>query len=100
MEPLEITAVDDDGETVFEIAGDLDLLGAPQLIAHVAAYADGRPVVLDMARVGFLDSSGISALIELQHRSANGDRLVLVNPHEQARKVLDLTGVAQLFELR
>lgn len=102
MEPLEITGVEGDGGMVFHVAGELDLLGAPQLIAAIEDADRHREdhLAIDMTRVSFLDSSGVAALLAVRQTETDGNRLVLVNPTDQALKVLELGGVVQLFEVR
>ncbi|HYF45431.1 MAG TPA: STAS domain-containing protein, partial [Acidimicrobiales bacterium] len=53
-----------------------------------------RPLVVDLGRVTFLDSSGVHALIEADRRArAGGGRLHLHGAAPCVEKVLDLTGV-------
>lgn len=76
--------------------GDLDLATAPQLRQDFADVTAGRPslVVLDLERVEFLDSVGLSVIIggykRLRHEGA---RLHLAAPRAIVRRVLDLTRV-------
>lgn len=102
MEPLEITGVAGSGGMVFHVAGELDLLGAPQLIAAIEDADRSRDdhLAIDMTRVSFLDSSGVEALLVVRQTATDGNRLVLINPTDQALKVLEIGGVVQLFEVR
>jgi len=81
--------------TVFRLVGELDLASAPDLIA---ALTDGAatPVVLDMAGVGFVDSTGVRVLLEAQ--AASPQRVVaLMAPSRAVTRVLDLTRLRGRF---
>lgn len=55
-------------------------------------------VVVDLDRVPFVDSSGISALLGLRKRvAANQGRIVLRNVPDQVRRVLRVTRLDGLF---
>lgn len=99
---LEITTVEDREAIVFRLVGDMDMTGAPRLLAAVleAERDEDNPLVLDMQGVDFVDSSGIATLLELQQTAANCNRVVLIKPSSQAVKVLELGGVIQLFDIR
>src|SRR4051794_32243135 len=59
-----------DDRAVLRVAGEVDLLTAPQLgEALAAALAPGRVVVADLAGVTFMDSTGLRTLLEA-HRGA------------------------------
>jgi anti-anti-sigma factor len=83
-----------EGVAVAEMAGDLNLLCATDVRTRLAAAVnDGqRRLVVDLSQVGFIDSSGLGALISglKSARQAGGD-LRIANPGEQARVVLKLT---------
>jgi anti-sigma B factor antagonist len=83
-----------DGVTVVQPAGRLDLLSAAGLRQRLAQEiaAGRRRLVVDLAQVTFVDSSGLGALIGglKAARLAGGD-LRIARPGEQARIVLELT---------
>ena len=55
---------------ILAVAGEVDLVSAPQLLAALRdALASGRPVVVDLGAVTFLDSSGLNVLIEAHKRA-------------------------------
>ncbi len=58
-----------------------------------------RECVIDMSSLGFMDSSGIAVVINaLRKMRATGGRLSVANPTEQARRVLQASGVERLLE--
>jgi anti-sigma B factor antagonist len=94
---LRITRRDAAGVTLLRLEGELDLATAPELSTAVqqAFEGVGQPVVLDMAAVGFIDSTGVRTLLEAQHLA--GRDLVLMAPSGAVTRVLDLTRLRGRF---
>ncbi len=87
------------GEVVVIVAtGELDLAGAP-LLAEAVPDGD-EPVVIDLESVGFMDSSGLRALLEARQRCLESGRpLALARPSDAVRRVLELVDLKREFEL-
>ena len=85
------------GVTLLRLEGELDLASAPELSSAVQqAFAGAaQPVVLDMAAVGFIDSTGVRTLLEAQQLA--GRDLVLMAPSGAVTRVLDLTRLRGRF---
>jgi anti-anti-sigma factor len=83
------------GVTVITIGGELDLVTAGELESFVRwAHRPGDQVVLDLTGVGFLDCSGLRALLRVHHEvSRNGGVCRLAAPQPIACRVLKITGV-------
>jgi anti-anti-sigma factor len=83
-----------DEVAVVRLAGQLDLFAAADVKQRLVAAVDGghRRLVLDLAEVSFIDSSGLGTLIGALKaaRQAGGD-LRIARPAEQTRVVLELT---------
>jgi anti-sigma B factor antagonist len=82
------------GLTVVRPAGRLDLLSAAEMKQRLAESAGGgcRLLVVDLAGVTFIDSSGLGALIGgLKAARQSGADLRIARPGEQARVILELT---------
>jgi anti-sigma B factor antagonist len=85
------------GQAVVRLRGELDVGSAPELSACLAAL-DEVDVVVDMSGLTFMDSSGISALIEAYKRCSKGGlSFVLRSPSAQVANVLRITGVDQVL---
>jgi anti-anti-sigma factor len=85
------------GEHVMQLEGELDLASAPELRKRVDD-ADG-PLVLDFARVTFIDSAVLKELLRARVELAErGVRLVLAGVPAPVRRLLDLTRTSELFE--
>jgi anti-anti-sigma factor len=94
---LRITWHRDGAVTVLQLDGELDIASAPEVSAAIARAFDAgaRAVVLNMAGVGFLDSTGVRMLLEA--RSLAGREPVLMAPSRAVTRVLDLTRIRGRF---
>lgn len=83
------------GQAVVALAGELDMSGACQVVALVAAAAAGASwLIVDLTDLTFSDCAGARALTAaaLRTRLAGGD-LVLAAPRPAVLRLLDLTGL-------
>ncbi len=91
-----------EGRATLRFRGELDLATAPVLAREVeATLAPGiSEVVVDLSRVGFLDSSGLASLIAARRSArARGVRFALGPITRQCRLTIELSGLVDLFEL-
>ncbi|MET8944693.1 STAS domain-containing protein [Streptomyces sp. NPDC004542] len=89
-----------DGTAVVSVAGDVDLHTAPTLRANALAVVEqGVPhLVLDLARVDFVDSTGLSTLIGLlQAAQEAGGSLRLAAIPDRLARMVTMTGISQLL---
>jgi anti-sigma B factor antagonist len=92
--PIEIeVSVDGADVATIAIAGDLDLSTAPELERSLSGVQNnGRPVLLDLRRVSFMDSSGLRVILAADARARSaGSRLVLVEGPPGVQRVFQLT---------
>ena len=92
----------DDGTTELAVVGELDVGSAPRLRQELVRLAadEGRApcVVLDLAGVDFLDSTGLGVLLGGAKRfRAQGGDLALARAEPQVRKVLEVTRVIEIL---
>jgi anti-anti-sigma factor len=89
--------LDDDGARL-TLSGELDLATVPRVeeaVASVLARGATR-VVVDLSRLGFVDSSGLRMFITLNDRSGSeGWTLGLIRPSEPSLTVFEITGAEQ-----
>jgi anti-sigma B factor antagonist len=81
------------------LTGELDVMSAPELRECLRrCIADGFfEITLDLADLRFIDSSGIAVLVAtVRDLEPHAGRLVIHNPSNQARKVMGITGLADL----
>lgn len=84
------------------LAGNIDVSNADQVteLGVVTASADFKAVVLDMSQVGFIDSTGIGAMIRVrQAATERGVEFRLRAVSSPVAQLLDLTGLLPVFDL-
>lgn len=101
---MEIETREQDGLRILELRGRLTFTkGAKDLYTAARQELDaGRdPIVLDMEKVSFIDSTGLGVLVSC-HTSAStrGATLILRNPSPKVEDVLRITETYRLFEVR
>lgn len=102
MSALTITCRDVATGPVLEITGALDHATAAQLRTAVdhLALAPGHLLVLDLARLEFCDSSGISMLVAARNLAAEqGADLALAAVPADTVRVLGIVGLDRVFTL-
>jgi anti-sigma B factor antagonist len=85
---------------VLKVDGDLDLATAPELLSMgLALIQAGAPdVIVDAERLGFCDSSGLSAFVQIANRLEPAEgRLAIANPNSMVRRVLEMSGLIDAF---
>ncbi|MBV9413055.1 MAG: STAS domain-containing protein [Acidimicrobiia bacterium] len=98
---LEIRHADEEGQTVLYLAGDADIHTAPALRSELTTLVDqGRPVVVDLSALQFIDSTAIGILVAALKRFRNvGSDLTLRRPITRVRKVFEITGLTRVFDI-
>ena len=89
----------DDGSVVVGLAGELDLATAPALVAELEALrgGDAGRVVIDAARLSFIDSSGLNALVATA--SATDRPVALAGAPEHVSRVLEMVRLDEIVQL-
>lgn len=93
---LTVEHTGDGDRTVVRVAGDVDLTTAPGLRAGVIDLIEAghRDVVMDMSKVRFCDSTGLSALIGIWHHARQaGGALGLAAVPGRLQRMLSMTGL-------
>ena len=83
---------------VVVVAGELSLAEAPVLERHLADVlgSASSAIVVDLAGVDFIDSTGLSVLVRAQQQaSERGVEFGVQNPRAQAHRLLSLTGLEE-----
>jgi anti-sigma B factor antagonist len=99
---LEPAAGTEPSPPVLELAGEIDLARSEEIVTRGERLLDesaaGQPVVVDLARVQFIDSSGLSALLRLRRLAlARGRSVVLRDVPPFVARLLSLSGVDQVL---
>ena len=93
-----------DDELVVWLGGEMDLATAPRLRdcfqRQLPEPLGAKRVVIDLAALDFIDSTGLSALLSAQRRvRRSGVELVLRSPTYRVFRVLEMTGLDKTFEV-
>ncbi|TWD79757.1 anti-sigma B factor antagonist [Kribbella amoyensis] len=86
------------------LAGDVDIESSGELtetLKAVLATLGTAPLVIDLAEVEFMDSSGLGVLVGAHKEAeAQGGSLELVNPHPRVTKILRITKLHKVLTVR
>lgn len=81
-------------------SGDLDMSQAAAVRQAFGRIAPCRSVIVDLARVTFIDSAGLGSLIGgIRRIREGGGEVVLCAPTHPVARVLHMTGVSRLAAL-
>ena len=102
MGSMDCATEEHDGVTIVSPRGDIDAGSVEGFQNRLdELLRDGtRYFVIDLGRVGFVDSAGLSALVRLYKRVRLGEgdvRLAGVPP--QVMEILDLTRLSRVFDI-
>ena len=83
------------------LSGEIDIAAVQDLRAELAAFTQvGGPVIIDLRAVSFIDSSGIEALCAARRDAEGaGGSVVLRSPSSAVVRVLEITGLDDLFRI-
>jgi anti-anti-sigma factor len=87
---------------VVAVRGELDMENAPRMLSDVVAVLEHHvsSLTVDLARVTFVDSSGLAALVAAQHRARQRDvAFELTSVPDQTKRIFEITHLAELFGL-
>jgi anti-sigma B factor antagonist len=86
------------GAPVIAIRGEVDLSNAPSLQSEIDEILgdDSERVVLDLASLTFIDSSGIAVLVRLHNRVGS---VQVRNPTPVVRRIIKVTGLEEALGL-
>ena len=92
---------EESGAIIVSFSGDVDLESSPDarkiLLECVGKH---KPVLVDLSKVGYIDSSGVASLVEsLQSARKKGSDLLLVAVSEGALRVLQLARLDKVFTI-
>ena len=98
--PLRIEAYREGDVTRLALDGELDLASAPELERELreAEESGATRIVIDLGGLGFMDSTGLQALLRARKRaSAAAYELVLRRGPHQVQRVFELTKTVDAF---
>ena len=89
-----------DGETVMAVEGDIDLSSADYLRGELLPTLEHGTTVLDLAEVGFCDSSGLRVLVEADRKARkHGASFRVAGPTAPVERLLEMTEADEVLEI-
>ncbi|HEY3736215.1 MAG TPA: STAS domain-containing protein [Jatrophihabitans sp.] len=100
MELAVLSETGDSDVRVTRLIGEVDLHSAAELSTKLNdVIANDPKVVLDLDEVGFLDSTGLGALVAARTNATDrGGDLVLVCTQQRLLKLFAITGLQSVFQ--
>ncbi len=98
---LNVRTVED--HAVLDVVGEVDVYSAPELRERLSELltATAPSLIVNLAEVTFLDSTGIGTLVAGLNRAVQfGGTLTLVCDHERILKLFRITGLDSVFAIR
>jgi anti-sigma B factor antagonist len=92
----------EDGIVLVDLQGEVDAFTAPKLKQEMIQQIENGSsrLIVDLADVGYLDSTGLGVLIGgLKRTRDKGGDLVLVCPNVRISRIFDITGLSRIFEM-
>jgi|1185.fasta_scaffold07553_2 anti-sigma B factor antagonist len=82
-----------------ELLGELDLAGAQLAWEHLerAAASDCKEVVIDLAGLDFIDSTGLGVLVRVHAKERSAARLRFLGASGAVARVIALTGLDEVL---
>jgi len=90
-----------DGKYV-ELSGDVDLSRSPELRQGLLEMAKQKPdrLVIDLAGVPYMDSSGVATLVEtLQAQRKGGGKMILCNLQPKVLSIFEIARLNMVFTI-
>jgi anti-anti-sigma factor len=100
--PVELAAEQDGPVVRVALAGELDVSTAPSVEERLLALEDDphESVVIDLREIRFIDSTGLSLLINAHSRAQKAGRRVTIVPGDGApRRILETTGLRSRLDI-
>jgi anti-sigma B factor antagonist len=97
---LKLGHYDKDGIEVVDVEGEIDIYSAPRLreLLIDLVSKNNYQLVVNLDKVGFLDSTGLGVLVGgLRRVRAHDGSLDLVCTQERILKILKITGLTEVF---
>jgi anti-sigma B factor antagonist len=97
--PFQIGMRGEPDAVIIALSGEFDLDVAAELAPCVAAAVEAGhgDVVIDLAEVSFIDSSGIAAILR-ERQQVDGHRLLIRNARQNIRRVFGMAGLSDVLD--
>ena len=92
MSSFELEYVEDGDSELATVAlvGELDLTNSDELVEQLERFAAGRPLVIDLNRLLFLDSAALHGLFRIARERGSGGLAVVIDPSAPVAPTLEI----------
>ena len=88
--------------TIISLEGEIDLHVSPRIAATLIAAVKEKPrnLIVDLAKVSYIDSSGLAVLIEaMQSVEKYGGKFALAALQENVKPIFEIARLDQVFRI-
>ena len=88
--------------TIISLEGEIDLHVSPRIAATLITAVKEKPrnLIVDLAKVSYIDSSGLAVLIEaMQSVERYGGKFALVALQENVKPIFEIARLDQVFRI-
>ena len=94
---MDIKFTDISGVAVAAVEGEINISTSPQLKKEMEKVTNAK-VVINLSRVGYVDSSGLATLVEILKKArSRGGSLHLTHLSDKVRSLFEITKLDKLF---
>lgn len=88
-----------EGVTIYQVDGEINISTSPDLKKQFEKQP-AKKLVVDLAKVNYIDSSGLATLVELLKKTkGQGGGLALAGMSEQVKSLFEITKLDKLFPI-
>jgi anti-sigma B factor antagonist len=101
-DPLDIEVQTSEQRTLVTLSGELDASTASSLYDKLSELEvqDAHNVVLDLAKVTFMDSTGLAVIVTEHKRLRHSDgTLTIFSPPSSVRRLFEITGLTTVLDI-
>ena len=96
---MEVKTFEKDGVLVFQVDGEINISTSPELKKQFEKQTS-KKVVVDLLKVGYIDSSGLATLVEILKRTkSQSGSLVLAGLSDKVKSLFEITKLDKLFQV-
>ena len=99
---VEVTSEQVNGSLILKPLGDIDLSRSPSLRLQLDQAQGSGPtkLIIDLAEVPYMDSSGVATLVEaMKAARAAGRKLVLCGMQERVKSIFEIARLDMVFTI-
>ncbi len=96
---MEVKTFEKEGVLVFQVDGEINISTSPELKRQFEKQPS-KKVVVDLLKVGYIDSSGLATLVEiLKKTKTSGGSLGLSGLSDKVKSLFEITKLDKLFQV-